>query len=58
MNVYPNHNPNRSRGEFSSGQLSSYPNPKTNPNLDPNPNFNRGAIFLRGGNWPDNIKNV
>ena len=24
------------------------PYPKTNPNLDPNPNPNRGAIFLEG----------
>ena len=36
-------------GQFFSGAIVSLPpNPKTNPDLDPNPNPNRGAIFLEG----------
>ena len=42
-------------GQFSLEKVVRlFPNPKTNPDLDPNPNPNRWAIFL-GGNCPDTI---
>ena len=41
------------REQFSSRTIVWLPlNPKTNPNVDPDPNPNRGSIFF-GGNCPD-----
>ena len=55
----PKPNSNHSREAiFFGGNCLVAPNPKTNPDLKPNPNPNRGSIFLDGGqgvNCPDTM---
>ena len=42
-------------GQFSKGEIVWSPNPKTNPDLEPNPNPNRGQLSS-GVNCPDTMK--